>query len=648
MTDSFPLELYTKGYTDLISVIPPGAPLAPGSRMQSSSLGKAPGVKTDAGWRGYNWREYRATSDDIARWEKEAANFGLRADWFPGLDIDVTDEEAAEWIERLALTDLGWAPVRFGRAPKRLLMYHLMEGSEYLTRMRLWIERPGESHMIEMLGKGQQYLVCGTHPVTMKPYQWNVAPMPSPELLTHVDVNDVRVFFDGLKVEAERRGWVVHREGDGRERTKAKVDQSSLVAPSVEKLQELVDGLPNDDKSYPGRDSYIRVGYAIRAAAGDEVEEGYEVFASWAARHPHDERVSGNPATWRADYDRMHPPFVLGWPWLQDEARRFGRSNAAEDFEPLFPTSPPAESQPAALPDRLPNGDSTGQFYEEFVEHPEWTDTPTPCVPHFAWAGHKTLFAGREKAGKSTLLLAGIIAATRGEDFLGEGTERQLVVWLTESARPTLYHAMKMGAPAPRSLLVIPMGKEPPSQLAAAVKKHHPTVVVVDTLFRYAGIEDENNASQWQPFLKQFDAVAETGAALVVVHHSTKGSDDGRYRGSSAIGAWADFIMEMALPNQESDVRNISCKGKYDIDNFAVRYDRETFRFTLLTNGQKEAAKEQKATDAVVKWLTGGGSRPPKESFNAAVKAGLAVKEGKGRGKWRLTTADERAQQDMQ
>jgi hypothetical protein len=39
--------------------------------------------------------------------------------------------------------------------------------------MRLWIKRGDDHHLVEFLGQGQQYLVHGTHPGTMKPYEWD-------------------------------------------------------------------------------------------------------------------------------------------------------------------------------------------------------------------------------------------------------------------------------------------------------------------------------------------------------------------------------------------------------------------------------------------------------------------------------------------
>jgi AAA domain len=635
------LEFYRLGYRDLISVIPPGAELAAGSRMQTSSLGKAPGRRLVSGlWAGYAWRSYDATEADIAQWMKDGASFGLRADRFPGLDIDVMDEQLANEIEQLAREELGGPPIRFGRAPKRLLMYR---AEAPINRMRLWLERDGVSHLVELLGAGQQYLVFGTHPVTQRPYIWVAPdPFPVPAELYSIDRAQVEALFSRIAAEYGAKGWTIYREGDGYARSSAATDQAALRAPSIDALQAVVDKLPNDDAHYAGRDAYIRVGYAIRAAAGDAVEEGFEVFASWAQRHPKDVRVSGNPATWRADYDRMRPPYSIGWGYLREEAQRVGHNTAQEDFTPIAPFGQP--TAPVTAPDRLPNGDDPGHSLAEYLERPELADMPPELVPHFAWAGLKTLLSGREKTGKSTLLLSGIAAATRGDDFLGGATEPRTVVWLTEEAiRLTVRRAVQMKAD-PDRLKIVRMGKEPTLQLAHAVGKWSPDIVVIDTLFRYASVEDENNASQWRPFLEQFDRVTERGAALVLVVHALKAHEDGRYRGSSALGGWVDVIAEMANPQPESTVRNIACKGRVDVDTFSVRLDNGEFR--LLTDDQKQRAKDEKKEREALAWVTDGkkGRHPGKAVLAVLAERGLIVQE---KGAWRATTADEQAQAGM-
>jgi putative DNA primase/helicase len=329
VSDKFiPETLYEAGYTDLVSVIPPGAQLTPTSKVSPASIGKAPGRRLDNGlWAGYDWRRHEATVADVRRWSVDGASVGLRANRFPGVDIDCTDPQLAQLIEDAALATLGPAPVRIGRAPKRLLMYRT---SEPFSRMRLFIKKGKEQHMVEILGEGQQFLVHGVHPVTGQPYRWNR--VPKPEALTEIDRDKAEAFLSYLQESIEMIGiGLCEREGDGRRRERTSAgDQSGLVAPSIEALQEAVEMIPNANTLFPDRESYIKMGYAIRAASGADVDDGFHVFAEWAARW---DGGTNAPETVLQDWRRMKPPFAVGWSWIAEQARTFGFNDAQLEFE---------------------------------------------------------------------------------------------------------------------------------------------------------------------------------------------------------------------------------------------------------------------------------------------------------------------------
>lgn len=330
-TRFFPERLYEAGFTDLVSVIPPGAQLAPSSTISSASIGKVPGRKNSNGtWGGYDWRKDQPALDDVRRWCLAGANVGLRADRFPCIDIDVLDETLAQIIETAALALLGPAPIRVGRAPKRLLMYRT---AEPFSRMRLTLEKDGAQHMVEVLGLGQQYVVHGTHPATLKAYAWDTDIVGA--TLTEVSAAQVKEFLDQLEQTLTMLSvGEVKREGDGRAVQRGPVDQGGLLAPSIEDLTACVQVLPNTNDLFPTRDDYVRVGYAIKAAAGPEYEhDALDLFQAWAAKHKRDGRVSGNSDTPRLDWARMHPPYALGWAWLAEQARPHGFVDAQSEFE---------------------------------------------------------------------------------------------------------------------------------------------------------------------------------------------------------------------------------------------------------------------------------------------------------------------------
>jgi hypothetical protein len=323
--DYFPEELYTAGFTDLVSVIPPGAVLTPTSKIPQGSTGKAPGRRLPTGlWAGYHWQKAQHTLEEVRSWATAGANVGMRADRFPSVDIDCLDEGLASIIEDAAISILGPAPVRYGRRPKKLLVYRT---DVPFGRMRLLIERAGAQHLVEILGVGQQYLVHGIHPTTLRPYEWEGDRTFPLTTITREQAEHFLTELTGLlELTAD---CTVRRIGDGRlvDRVAA-TDQGELLAPSLEILREAVSLIPNTDDLFPSRDDYIKVGYAVRAATGEaQLDEGFEIFSQWADRWP-----GGNTEAF-ADWRRMSPPFSIGWNFLADLARGHGFNAASLEFD---------------------------------------------------------------------------------------------------------------------------------------------------------------------------------------------------------------------------------------------------------------------------------------------------------------------------
>jgi P4 family phage/plasmid primase-like protien len=343
-------QLYENGFTDLVSVIPPGASLAPSSRIPPNQLGKVPGLKRESGlWTGYNWRKHAATAADVKQWSLDGANLGMRADHFPAVDIDCTDAGLAQLIEDFVIGKLGAAPVRVGRAPKRLLVFRT---DVPFGRLRLWLAEGETHHLVEVLGSGQQYLMTGVHPATGLSYSWNTpVEALNPGALTPITKEAAIDMLDELVELIDMLGrWKVEREGDGKTRGEAAKDQRGLLAPSLDALREVMEHLPNTNELFPDRTSYLKIGYAIRAATGDEHEDaGFDMYSEWALKWDGNARFpKGNAAeTVREDWRRFHGPFAVGFSYLAELARPFGYNDAANDFDALEPTpDTPVPEQP--------------------------------------------------------------------------------------------------------------------------------------------------------------------------------------------------------------------------------------------------------------------------------------------------------------
>ena len=311
-------KLFEYGYTDLVCVAPPGAEIAPNSKLNARDLGKRPGKKGGQGWYGYSWVTEQPTATDIERWVEWDANVGLRGTNFPALDIDSTDETLTAVVKKLAMETLGPAPVRVGKAPKTLLVYRT---EEPFSRVAVEIERGGETHLVEFLGHGRQYLVYGKHPCG-NDYSWESTTLwdMDPGELTTITGEDAERFLSVLEEKLTGVGLVVRRVGRASAVHKDAPEQGRLLAPSIEALGALVQEIPNDD-SFSDRDDYITFGHAVKAAAGEEEDEdGYLIFSTWAARWTGGDN---DPETVRSDWRRMHSPFRVGYSWLLEQATDF-------------------------------------------------------------------------------------------------------------------------------------------------------------------------------------------------------------------------------------------------------------------------------------------------------------------------------------
>src|SRR5579872_2695383 len=93
----------------ILPIIPAGAPLSPGSKIQPESLGKIPGFRGENGWHGLKgWTEYRNRRADILKrfytWytERAAPTVAINSRELLGIDVDFDHAEAAEIIRYCA------------------------------------------------------------------------------------------------------------------------------------------------------------------------------------------------------------------------------------------------------------------------------------------------------------------------------------------------------------------------------------------------------------------------------------------------------------------------------------------------------------------------------------------------------------------
>jgi putative DNA primase/helicase len=157
-----------------------------------------------------------------------------------------------------------------------------------------------------------------------------------------------------------------HREGDGQLKERgATTVQASLEAPSLEELRAAVAVIPNDNDRFPDRSDYLKIGYAIRAAASADIDEGLSIFADWASKwEGNGASPTGNdPEVVRADWRRMRPPYIVGWNYLAELARDYGYNDAGNDF--IADEDPPATVPLSAAAPRFSEQDLALRVVEQ-------------------------------------------------------------------------------------------------------------------------------------------------------------------------------------------------------------------------------------------------------------------------------------------
>lgn len=261
MTDymlQFGLEVLNNGFTPL--------PITPSA--------KKPSIES--------WQSKEIDAALVDQWRsngRASHGVGIRTGEIAGVDIDVRDREISlklvSWCEKFVGKNLA----RVGVKPKVLLVYRHKEiiSKQYSIKY----ESPdGNTHQIEILGKGQQFVCFGIHPDTNKPYVWredkHPGNTPVVELveITRQQIKELFAYFNSIVP----KDWAPVKEsgggnlvsGDGFENYKPPL---GLQRERIEKALALID---SDD-----RNDWIRVGQALHHEyqGGDE---GLDIWDEWS------------------------------------------------------------------------------------------------------------------------------------------------------------------------------------------------------------------------------------------------------------------------------------------------------------------------------------------------------------------------------
>lgn len=505
--------------------------------------------------------------EGIANWQNLRADFAMVRDWsagafagygvgiltrhVPAVDIDILDAEIADRVEAFAAATVGATMVRYGRRPKRLLVYRTDEPFAKITSARF--EDPfGVRHRVEILGDGQQFVAYATHPDTGRPYAWagdrgpadaDAATLPT---ITAEQARAICDYFESIVPD----GWTrVGSATAGRVPRDPWAGFKPRAGKTPDEVRALLDALPEED---PGDyDVWLRVGMALHHEF-DGGFEGFELWDAWSQRAPNYGGLESRWNGFRQTPDRE--PTTLAWVIERGNAhlRAVAAAKAAQKNGELV-TLDYLEAK-LGRPDWLVEGlierDAVGVLF----------GAPGSLKSFVALDLAFCVATGRDWHGRAVKQGPAVYIA--GEGF--NGLARRAAAWQHKNGRIEnrdavrfTWRPVQFNDPASANAIA-------ESIEAYAEEFESPALVVIDTLAKNFGPGDEDKNADVNAFLHAVEtALRQRGHAstVLIVHHSGHGNTK-RARGGSALHGGVDFEyrMERAAHGLKATLANTKMK----------------------------------------------------------------------------------------
>lgn len=234
------------------------------------------------------WTRIKATPKVLTEWLNGGrAHFGvgIQTKDTPAIDLDISDAEVCKEIHEWVIENIGDAPVRVGREPRALLLFRCDEPFRKMKTGK-YADEWGETHEVEILGDGQQFVAYAMHPDIHKPFQWMSMEDPTN---THVDdlplltVDHCKALLKHVEEVFKKAGWnkVTNGMSGGVRAIDAEddpfADVESVVDISRDDLRERLLLVPNAEDY----DTWTQVGMALYHQFGGD-EEGLKLWHEWS------------------------------------------------------------------------------------------------------------------------------------------------------------------------------------------------------------------------------------------------------------------------------------------------------------------------------------------------------------------------------
>lgn len=483
-----------------------------------------------------NW-QHPLRLEDIKPLATEFADcsIGLLAKRFPGVDIDVADEDCAQAIEHCMLCEIGTAPTRYGNRPKRLLVYF---ADEPISKRKVFFTAPdgstkdanGKDYALEILGEGQQYVCFGEHPNGFE-YTWegtqNPLTMNVCELI-RVTAASIDAALATLPVYLPQ-GWSLREQSQ----PASFQNESSLhwCQPIIElwSLERVRDELlPTLDPDM-AHDDWLKVGMALHHQ-GSGMPPWLDLWDTWSEKGSKYKDAECNQRwnSFSSNQDRLVITLASLLKGKSQGSPQLTRQRGDQGF--VFVSA--AQLMQSSVAVRyLINGVLEAGALGSLVG-----ETGT-CKSFIAISMALSIATGTPWYGKE--VEQGSVFFIAGEGHAG--FQRRLAAW-------QIHHRVEIGAApvyfskVPASLMDATSVQSVAASIdAIAAERGAPKLVIIDTLHRNFGSGDENSAKDLAVILKHLDFVRELYSCCVLLVHHVGHGDQNRARGSSAFRAAMDF-----------------------------------------------------------------------------------------------------------
>ncbi|MEI6193510.1 MAG: AAA family ATPase [Verrucomicrobiota bacterium] len=255
----------------------------------------------------------------------------------------------------------------------------------------------------------------------------------------------------------------------------------------------------------------------------------------------------------------------------------------------------------------------------------EFTATPPICPPQLVRGllhqGCKMILGGTSKSNKSWCLLDLALSVASGKPWWGLDCHAAPVVYVNFELQPwalqerlrALRHARPEVAEAGRNLALWNLrGRNADitllrPKLEEHLSRHKFGLIIIDPAYKVLGNRDENANGEIADLMNQFEELAQSsGAAVVVAHHFAKGDSTAKSAidRMSGAGAWArdpDTIM-ILTPHEEDGAFTVSTilRNLPQLPDFVVAWDYPLMRLAADLNPdalRRPQAKNKVCTD---------------------------------------------------